>query len=222
MKKAILIFGKPGAGKGTQADRIGDKFGLVHFDTGKEIERTVHDPALQSDSVIQRERQLFDSGVLATPEWVRDFFMERIREIAGSGKGLIFSGAPRTLYEIEAIAPLLKELYGNTNVIVFLLNIKDETAIFRNSHRRVCKECRRPVLWSPETESQTVCAICGGELVRRTLDTEAVIRERLREYRMRTEPVIQYLREHGFTMYEVDGEPMPDEITKSLFEKLGE
>src|SRR3989344_1402294 len=109
MKKAILIFGKPGAGKGTQADRIADKFGLVHFDTGKEIEWTVHDQARGGDLVIQRERHLFDTGKLNTPEWARVLFVRRIREIAEGGSGIIFSGAPRTLYEIEMIAPLLKE-----------------------------------------------------------------------------------------------------------------
>lgn len=222
MQKAFLFFGKPGAGKGTQADRMADKFNLVHFDTGKEIEHTVHDPKLQSDPVIQKERELFDSGILATPEWVQGLIEKRINEISSEGRGLIFSGSPRTLHEVRHIAPVLERAYGEENISVFVLHVEDQTSIFRNSHRRVCKNCRRPVVWSKATEGQEKCVHCGGELVRRSLDTPEIIKERLKEYRERTEPVIEFFRKRGETVYDIDGEGSPDEVTKRVLSKLGQ
>ena len=79
-KIAVALFGSPGSGKGTQADLLAERYGLIHLDTGKLIEKAVHDPEKQDDPAIIRERKNFDSGFLTTPEW----FVEEIiiREIS--------------------------------------------------------------------------------------------------------------------------------------------
>lgn len=216
----IIVYGNPGSGKGTQAQRIADHFGLEHFDTGRLIERTVHDPSKQADSIIQREKEIFDSGILCTPEWVTEIVKEAIINLHQKNKGIVFSGSPRTLYEVEEIIPLLENLYGKEQIFVFKIEIRPETAIFRNSNRRICEKCGRPVIFTPENAELKTCPLCGGGLVIRTLDDPEAIKVRLKEYQERTMPVFDCLKERGYQTIEIDGEPLPDEVTKNIFDKL--
>jgi len=230
MKKiSVVIYGSPGSGKGTQADLIAEHYGLVHFDTGKVIEKTVHDPKNAGDPVIQRERQLFDTGILCTPEWVLKLVTAKIREIAEcEDEGLVFSGSPRTMYEAEGdkeknipgVIPILEEIFGKENLIVLRLNVSAESSIFRNSHRRVCEDCQTPLLYSAETEKLTHCPKCGGRIVTRTLDVPETIKVRLEEYKNRTEPIFQFLKNKGISVIDIDGEPAPAVVTRSIFEKI--
>lgn len=117
MKIAAALFGPPGSGKGTQADFLAEEYGLIHLDTGKLIEKTVHDPAKQGDPIIQRERNNFDTGLLVTPEWfVEEIIIREIRANGENGQGIVFSGSPRTLYEAEQMLPALEKYYGHENL----------------------------------------------------------------------------------------------------------
>src|SRR3989338_6557098 len=80
-KKAVVIFGPPGAGKGTQANLLAWTRGFVHFDTGRHMERVVHDPARQNDPIIARERELWESGKLNTPGWALELVTVETRTI---------------------------------------------------------------------------------------------------------------------------------------------
>ncbi|MDP1629753.1 MAG: nucleoside monophosphate kinase [bacterium] len=230
MKKiAVVIYGPPGSGKGTQADLIAEHYGLVHFDTGKVIERAVHDSQNANDPIIQQERQLFDTGILCTPEWVLELVTRKIAEIAEyEGKGMVFSGSPRTTYEAEGdkeknisgVIPTLERVFGKENLIVLRLNVSDESSIFRNSHRRVCENCQTPLLFSVETEKLTHCPKCGGKIVTRTLDTPETIKVRLEEYKNRTEPIFQYLKSLDISIIDIDGEPDPVTVTQNIFKEI--
>lgn len=232
MKKfVVVIYGSPGSGKGTQADLIAEHYGLVHFDTGKVIERTVHDPENVNNPVIARERQLFDTGILCTPDWVLKLVTEKIREIAEcEDEGLVFSGSPRTMYEAEGdkaknipgVIPILEEIFGKENLIVLRLNVSAESSIFRNSHRRVCEDCQTPLLYSAETEKLVHCPKCGGRIVTRTLDTPETIKVRLEEYKNRTEPIFQYIENKNIPIIDIDGEPDPVTVTRSIFKEIND
>lgn len=100
------------------------------------------------------------------------------------------------------------------------INVKDETAIFRNIHRRVCEDCRTPMIYTEATKDVRVCPKCGGKLVTRTLDTAEAMAVRLNEYRTRTEPVLGYLTDHGYSLIDIDGEPEPGVVTKEINEKM--
>ena len=229
-KVAIIIYGPPGSGKGTQAEKIAEKFNLVHFDTGKTIEKTVHDPKNADDPIIQKERQLFDTGKLCTPSWVLSLVGENIKKIFSEGKGIVFSGSPRTLYETEGdkekkipgVIEILEKYYGKENIIILRLNVSKKTAIYRNTHRRVCEECGFILQYSPENEKLTQCPKCGGKLVRRSLDTAEVMKVRLKEYEQRTKPIYDFLEKRGYKITEIDGEPSPEIVTKNIFNKIGE
>ncbi len=99
MKRAVIIYGAPGAGKGTQANLLSAAKGLIHFDTGKFLELIVHDKDEQKDPEIKKEAKLFDTGKLLSPTWVLKIVKEKTGEIAKAGFGVVYSGSPRTLYE---------------------------------------------------------------------------------------------------------------------------
>lgn len=218
----VFFFGLPGSGKGTQAEKLVERFGFFHFDTGREIERAVYDSLFQDDPIIKRERAIFDSGVLNTPSWVEALVRSRIHQLAADERDIVFSGSPRTLPEAEGITPLLEELYGRESLTPIVLNIPEETSIARNSKRKICKNrvCARVAAWDAP-ENLVVCAACGGELGKRSLDDPAVIPRRIVEYRMRTAPVLDFLRGRGIGIMEVDGTPEPEVVHKKIAAQLG-
>ncbi len=227
MRKALIVYGSPGAGKGTQANLLAAKLGLIHFDTGKFMEQTVHDPANANDRQVQQQRELFDTGKLCDPQWAYRVVSEQTKRIYASGLGIVFSGSPRT--ELEAftaeggkrgLVDLLEDLYGRDNVHVLYLKIKPETTVHRNSNRLICSVCGTAVMYLPEAQPK-ICPICGGAFRKRTLDTPEIIKVRLQEFENRTAPILAKLRERGYEIVEIDGEPLPYLVFATILEKLG-
>ncbi|MDP3725284.1 MAG: nucleoside monophosphate kinase [Nanoarchaeota archaeon] len=225
MKIAIsLTISAPGAGKGTQAELLANELGLIHFDTGKYLERLLHSPEAEKDPILKREQINFDTGKLTTPEWILGQAKKEAEKIATSGQGLIFSGSPRTLYETfgdekeEGLANILVRLYGKENVYFIKLDIDEETTIERNSKRMVCSVERFSILTEEDEER---CRALGGlPEKRKALDDPEIIRERLKEYRERTFPIIRRLKEEGYNVIEIDGRPFPDEVFDSILREL--
>lgn len=216
LPKIVIFFGLPGSGKGTQADVLAEHFGFFHFDTGKEIERTVHNPVNYNDPVIKHEAVLFDTGMLNTPSWVKELVKSRTRNYVKSGQKLVFSGSPRTLPEARGLFEIFDEFLGKEYMLIFFLDIDEETSIFRNSHRRVCHDCRIPVIWSRKTKDLTHCPHCGGKLVKRILDNPDIIKERIKEYRRKTEPSIKFMKSKGVRIIRIDGEKHPEVVSKDI------
>lgn len=216
VKKALAIYGHPGAGKGTQANLLAWKFGWIHFDTGRYLEQLFRDPESMKDPVIAREKELFDAGILCTPSFVLEFVTHKMREISRAGFSIVFSGSPRTLYEAFGTDPeypqtqglveaLVKE-YGKEHLHFVELVVPEGTSVTRNSARKVCSVCGAMFLGHMEIEQ---CAFCMGPLRTRSLDKPEVITVRLEEYRNRTEPILNGLRERGFVVEQVNGEREP-------------
>ncbi|RMD66289.1 hypothetical protein D6833_01670 [Candidatus Parcubacteria bacterium] len=213
-----MVLGPPGSGKGTQADLVAKKYGLVHFDTGKFLEALVHDPRRQHEKMIQKQRELFDSGKLMTPRWVLTMVRRQVKAIARAGWGVVFSGSPRTLYEAEGLLPVLEKLYGKRNIFVFSLQVPARVSIERNSHRVVCAVCGAPLLtkYYPSSHPRH-CPVCAGPFRRRTLDNPEVIRVRLREYRERTQPIFTLTKKRGYLFTNVNGTLAPYKV----FQRIG-
>ncbi len=226
MKKVFLVFGPPGAGKGTQANLLAGKFNLIHFDTGKYIERVVNDPANRNDAEIDKYRLDFDSGILINPEWVFKIVSAQTKKIAESGFGLVFSGSPRTYDEAfnlgenkKGFMDVLETIYGKENIVPILLRVAPETSIKRNSNRLICSICAAAVMYHEHSRPE-FCPICGGLFRRRTLDAPETIKIRLVEYEKRTAPIIDGLKKLGYQIAEVDGEPLPYEVFEVILKKL--
>ena len=215
MKKiAVFLYGPPGSGKGTQANLLADKLGLIHFDSGKFLESVVHDPARQKEKTIRRERELFDTGMLMTPSFVFREFAREARMISKAGRGIVFSGAVRTLFEAKVLYPIIETLYGGKkNVFIFELVVAPKHSIGRNSNRLVCKVCGQALLTAfyPKGKAKC-CPVCGGSFYRRTLDKPSVIKIRLEEYKTRTMPVFEFAKRRGYHVFKVNAEPAPYKV----------
>src|SRR6267378_816794 len=125
-KIAIIIYGPPGSGKGTQANLLADKLGLIHFDTGKFLESIWYDPKRQKEKLVQREKKIFEGGGLNSSSFVAKEIIKDIKNIFRAGRGLIFSGSPRTVPEAEEEFPVLEKLYGRKNIFTFVLKLSPE------------------------------------------------------------------------------------------------
>jgi adenylate kinase len=196
--KAFIIYGQPGSGKGTQANLLTEKVkDLIHFDTGKFCDKYVHDPSRESDKQVQHERELFDTGKLMTPSFVLNVVGEETKRLAGQGKSVVYSGSPRTLFEAfgnemtEGLLDILKSLYGKDNIHVIHISVSAQTSINRNSARS-----------------------------KRNIDDPEVIKVRLVEYKERTEPILAKIKEQGYGIIEINGEPEPEEIHQNILKEL--
>ena len=218
MKIAVIVYGPPGSGKGTQANLTAHTFGLIHFDTGKYAESIVHDPKNQSDHIIQKRREEFDTGKLLYPPWILKIVKEAVRKIGKTNFGIVFSGSPRTLYEARGLTPVIEKIYGKKNIFPVVLQVSPETSIERNSSRLVCDLCSgvmlATVLASANALSQ--CPVCGSRFRRRSLDKPEIIKVRLKEYEERTKPIFMYLEKRGYKIRKINGEQPPSEVFKKI------
>ncbi|MBI1839216.1 MAG: nucleoside monophosphate kinase [Candidatus Colwellbacteria bacterium] len=220
--KAIVIYGPPGAGKGTQADLIARNFGFIHFDTGKYFEKILYNPSFSKDPIIRRERKNFETGKLMTPSWVSKMVRIRTRKMAMAGMSIVFSGSPRTVYETKKLLPILEKLYGRENVIFFVIKVTESDSINRNSHRLVCSICGSQFLYTgrKSLSLKGTCPFCGGKLFKRTLDKPEVIRLRIKEYESRTKPLFMELQSRGYKTFEVEGTLAPFKVFEIIKKRI--
>jgi adenylate kinase len=233
-KQAIILIGPPGAGKGTQAELLADKLGLYHFETSRILEQKFKGAdSLPPDSKerivkvgneeydMSKELEIWKTGRLCSPPFVVFLVKEKIKELFSQDKSLVFSGSPRTLFEGKELAPFLKDLYGPENVSVISINISPEATIFRNSHRRICELMRHSILYSKETEKLSMCPLDGSKLVRREgLDDPETIKVRLKEYKERTLPLIEYLETENLKMIKIKGEQSVSDVFKDILKEI--
>lgn len=218
--RAIIIFGPPGAGKGTQAKLVAQRLGLHNFDTGRLIERIIYDPKLNKSRAIKKEKENFESGKLCTPSWVLKITKRAVKQIQGAGSGLVLQGSPRTLFEAfgksgnPGLFDALVKLYGKKNIFIFEIAIPPRESILRNSRRLVCSVCDTPLLRFYKNLKN--CPFCGGKLLKRSLDKPEIIKVRIKEYKERTEPIFRELKRRGFRIHLIDGRPLPVQIFKNI------
>jgi adenylate kinase len=214
---AVIFVGPPGSGKNTQADAFVDSHeGYFHFNTSQEIKNIFNDPKCKDDPAILMRKQEHDRGELVDPEWVIGIVLNGIKSLAGSGKAIVMSGSPRTLPEARKEIPLILDIYGNDSVAVIKIVVSDVISVTRNTTRRICSKCARPVILTPVNKDMAFCTVCGGELVVRKDDTKEIMRTRLREYHKRTEEIFTYLQAMGISIIEIDGEQEPKKVTADI------
>ena len=220
MQKQVVIFiAPPGAGKGTQADMLAGKLGFFHLESSKVIEDKFAS-ASPDDEVIQQEIRNNRAGKLNDPALVSQWMEERIKQLAGQGKSIVFSGSPRTLFEAEQLMPVLESLYGKDGIKVFSINISDEESIKRNSARRMCKANRHPIPNLPEFQDLKICPQDGSELLHREDDKPERIRVRHTEFKNRTAPVFKYLAEHGYKIIQINGEQSIRDVAHDIYQNF--
>jgi len=233
-KQVIILFGPPGAGKGTQSELLAEKKGLYLFETSKILEREFKKAEeLSKDSPerwvafedekfdILNEREIWKSGVLCSPPFVTYLCIKEFKRLAEEGDNLILSGSPRTVYEAEREMPVLEDLYGKENIHIFMIEIGAEVTIFRNTHRKICELMRHSILFNKETEKLKLCPLDGSKLMKRKdLDDPETIKTRLVQYKERTLPLFEYFKSGGFHVEKINGEKTVAEVHEVILEKL--
>lgn len=218
-KKVIILFGPPGAGKGTQAELLSNKLGLYYIETSKILEQKFKES--DKNPVVLKEKKLWEEGKLCSPPFVSSLIKQRIKELAQQGEDLVLAGSPRTVYEGKQVIPLLKKLYRQENIKVCLIEISPEETIFRNTNRRICELMRHPVLYNKETEKLTICPLDGSKLIRRKgLDDPETIKVRLEEYKNRTLPIIEIFERQDIKVKKINGEQSVAAVHKAILKAI--
>lgn len=225
MKKlqVIIILGPPGSGKGTQAELLANKLNLFHLETSKIIEPNLRD-IKKTDFVSVEGKKYFlisekrkrESGELMSPALINFWIKNRVKELKKEGKGIVFSGSPRTLYEGKRLNPFLKKLYGNKNIKVILLKLSIKESIWRNSHRKTCQLLRHSILFTKETKNLTKCPFDGSKLVSRKDDKPEIIKLRFEEYEERTLPLIKLFKKQGLKIKTINGEQTVADVFEDI------
>lgn len=227
-KKVVIIFGAPGAGKGTQSELLAEKTGYYHLESSKVLERCFknEDPNKifvvdGKEYTVAQEIKNWKKGVLTSPPFITDRMMEEVRKLKAEDEGFIMSGSPRTIYEAEKEMPILAELYGKENIKIFMIEISAEVTLFRNVNRKICELMRHSILFNDETKKLKLCPLDGSKLVKRKdLDDPETIKVRLEQYKERTFPLFEYFKQHEFAVYRINGERTVAEVHKDIIEHL--
>ncbi len=182
----IVLFGPPGAGKGTQASMLAEKTGAEHISTGDAL----RDAVARQTEVGLKAKSYMDKGELVPDEVVIAIAKERLAKAGESG--FILDGFPRTVAQAEALDKALDEL-GKPLDAVVNLEVDEEEIVWRLSGRRVCPNCGEPYhIESKPSAKDGICDKCGSALVHRSDDQPDAIRNRLKVYNQQTEPVLGY------------------------------
>lgn len=202
----LMLLGAPGAGKGTQAARLIEAYGLVHISTGDILRKAVAD---QTPLGLEAKSYM-DRGELVPDEVVIGLVRERLQQ-PDTAAGFILDGFPRTVVQAEALSGVLSEL-GKTLDAVITIDVDKDALIRRLTARRTCRDCGGifSVISQPEAASG-VCPNCGGTLVQRDDDTVETVTNRLEVYERSTLPLVDYYRSAGL-LRSVDGNKTPDEV----------
>ncbi|MFQ5960153.1 MAG: adenylate kinase [Candidatus Methylomirabilales bacterium] len=188
----VILLGPPGAGKGTQAKMLTEKYGVPQISTG-DILRA----AVAAGSRLGKEAKGYmDRGALVPDEVVIGIVRDRLTEPDCQG-GYLLDGFPRTVAQAEALTGMLREL-GAPLPTVVSLEVDEEEVVRRLAGRRTCQACGEPfhVEFHPPRR-EGICDKCGGTLIQREDDKEETIRRRLQVYREQTEPLISYYEKQG-------------------------
>mgnify|MGYP001587099777 CR=1 FL=1 len=217
--KAIFLIGPPGSGKGTQAELVAKELGFYHFEISKVIEKKFKE-ARPDDSEINDQKEHWIKGELIHAEIVARWFIEAVSSLKGGVQGFVFSGSGRALDEAREELAYLEKVYGQENILAVEIKLSEEASIKRNSTRRICAKNRHPIPNFPEFADLKVCPQDKSEIITRPLDKPEIIRERYGVYLSQTAPVIDYLKESGYKVFEVSGDQPIDKVFGDIKQKI--
>ncbi len=212
----LILLGPPGAGKGTQAKRLEEKYGIVQLSTGDMLRAEV---ASGSD-LGKQAKEIMEAGKLVTDELIISMMSSRIDQ-DDCKNGFILDGFPRTVAQAEALDKMLSEkglALGN----VIEIAVDDDLLVERITGRYTCAKCGQGYHDSfQKPEKEGVCDKCGGtEFSRRADDNEETVRSRLTAYHGETAPILPYYKDQE-KLVTVNGMAAIDDVTNELYGILG-
>jgi adenylate kinase len=188
----VIFLGPPGAGKGTQAKKVVEKYGIPQISTGDMLRQSVTD----GTELGRQAKEYMDKGALLPDELVIGIVRERL-SMPDCKEGFILDGFPRTIPQADALDKVVSDL-GKEIGYVISLEVDDHELVDRLSGRRTCRQCGAMfhVTFNP-TKVYGLCDKCGGETYQRDDDREGTIKNRLETYKVQTEPLIKYYEGKG-------------------------
>ncbi|MBO4799584.1 MAG: adenylate kinase [Lachnospiraceae bacterium] len=211
----IIMLGAPGAGKGTQAKMIADKYGVPHISTGDIFRANIK----EGTELGKKAKTYMDKGLLVPDELVVDLVVDRVKN-PDCEKGYVLDGFPRTIPQAECLDKALAEMNDSMDYAINI-DVPDENIITRMGGRRACVGCGATyhvVNIPPKKEG--ICDRCGGELILRDDDKPETVKKRLDVYHEQTQPLIDYYTKKGI-IKDVDGTQQMDDVFNAIVKILG-
>jgi len=211
----LIMLGAPGAGKGTQAKRIADKYKIPHISTGDIFRANIKG----GTQLGKKAKSFMDQGMLVPDEITIGMLMDRIKE-ADCANGYVLDCFPRTIPQAESLTQALSDM-GTAIDYAINVDVPDDNIISRMTGRRACLNCGATyhVAFNPP-EKEDICNTCGQNLVLRDDDKPETVKKRLDVYHQQTQPLIEYYKKAG-VLAEVDGTQGMEEVFQSIVKVLG-
>lgn len=212
----IIMLGAPGAGKGTQAKKIAEKYSIPHISTGDIFRANIKN----GTELGIKAKEYIDQGLLVPDELVVDLVVDRLKQ-EDCNSGCVLDGFPRTIPQAEALDAALKE---TGQMVDYAINVEvpDENIVRRMSGRRACVGCGATyhIVYAP-TKEENICDTCHGELILRDDDKPETVQKRLNVYHEQTQPLIDYYTKKNI-LVEVDGTQDIEDVFAAIVRALGE
>jgi len=213
----IILLGKSGSGKGTQAEFLRDKFGLEYIGSGD----LLRERSEKEDFIGKKIADTLAKGGLIPTPAILNLWLDKVEELGNKEifNGVIMDGNPRKILEAYFIDETL-EWYGwDKNVKVILIDISDKEAIQRLTKRRICENCKEIIPFVGEFKNIEKCLKCGGELVQRNDDTVELAKNRLAWFKKDVQPIVNYYKKTG-RLIKIKGEGTIEDIFKNILEAI--
>ncbi len=210
----LVLFGPPGAGKGTQGTLLAERRGMRRLSTGD----LLRDAVREGTPLGTRAQEYMNAGELVPDDVILGLIRDMLQ--GSTEAGAIFDGFPRTLPQAEALDSLLEDL-GQPLAAVLVLNVDDEALVKRLSGRRSCpKDGSVYNVYSGKPKQENICDRCGEPLVQRTDDHEATVRRRLQVYQDQTAPLVAYYEKSVTPVRMIDGDRDIEVVQSELLSAL--
>ncbi len=211
----IIMLGAPGAGKGTQAKRIADKWQIPHISTGDIFRANIK----QGTELGMKAKVFIDKGMLVPDELTIELIIDRLHQ-PDCVNGYVLDGYPRTIPQAESLTAVLAKLNESIDYAINI-DVPDENIVNRMSGRRACLSCGATyhISYAP-SKQEGICDRCQSELVLRDDDKPETVLKRLEVYHAQTQPLIEYYEGQGI-LRTVDGTKEMEEVFKAIVDILG-
>lgn len=208
----IVMLGAPGAGKGTQADKISKKFDIPHISTGDILRKEIRKKSRSG----LKAKEYVENGKLVPDGLIVDI-IENLIKGDKAEKGFLMDGFPRNISQAKIFSNMLGRIGSDLDKVINIAVDNDEI-IARLGNRRICADCHQ-IFSSANEKHDGICPKCGAKLIKRRDDEEEVIRHRLQVYEEETSPLTEYYREKGILM-DINGTGIEEEVTERIFKNL--